>query len=323
MMSPLRSFALIVLLFCLTFVISGCSSIVTRFFIKSVEQIGRPVEPVGNTIENPIRPEAGLSVLWVGHATVLIQMHDKIIMTDPLFTRTVGMVMKRTTEPGLDPAILPRVDFTLISHTHFDHFSFGSLDMLPKNGMLLIPLGALQYTPDLGFSETKEMSPWDVVRHDDVTITAVPVQHFSGRYGFDILWMRDHGYTGYVIESRGTTVFFAGDTGYDPELFKEIGRRFTVDLAILPIGPIEPRDFMERNHIDPAQALLIFQDVGARLMLPMHHKTLIQGFDPTPTYAIEQLRMFAEQLGLADRIIDLDIGEQHVLPLDVIHDLSP
>lgn len=293
--------------------LNGCSSLVTRFFLKSVEQIGRPVEPVHAPLEQPVLPETGVSVLWVGHATVLIQIYDKVILTDPLFTRTVGMVMKRTIEPGIDPEDLPRVDFTLISHTHFDHFSFGSLDMIPKDGTLMIPLGALQYTPDLGFSEVREMQAWDILEREGVKITAVPVQHFSGRYGFDIPWMKDRGYTGYVIEYRGTTVFFAGDTGYHPELFKEIGRRFEVDLVILPIGPIEPRDFMEKYHIDPGQALMVFQDVGARLLLPMHHRTLIQGFDPTPTFAIEQLRALAEGLNIADRIIDLDIGQRRVL----------
>ncbi|HEX9614353.1 MAG TPA: MBL fold metallo-hydrolase [Bacteroidota bacterium] len=298
--------------FACVMVLNGCSSVVTGFFMKSVEQIGRPVEPVRQRVQQPILPETDLSVLWVGHATVLIQIRDKVVLTDPLFTRTVGMVMKRTTEPGIDPASLARVDVTVISHTHFDHFSYGSLDMLPKNGSLLVPYGALRYTPDLGFAELQEMRPWDVLERDGMKITAVPVQHFSGRYGFDILWMKGLGYTGYVIEYRGVTIFYAGDTGYHPELFKEIGRRFDVDLAILPIGPIEPRDFMERNHIDPAQALLTFQDIGARFLLPMHHKTLVQGFDPSPSFAIEQLRTLAERMNLAECLVDLEIGEQRM-----------
>jgi L-ascorbate metabolism protein UlaG (beta-lactamase superfamily) len=243
---------------------------------------------------------------------MLIQIHDKVFITDPLFTKTVGMVMKRAVEPGIDPSSLKSVDYVLISHTHFDHFSYGSLDMLPKNGSLLVPLGALAYTPNLGFNELREMKPWDVIERDDVRITAVPVQHFSGRYGFDILWLRNRGYTGYVIEYRGATVFFAGDTGYDPELFTEIGRRFDIDIAILPIGPIEPRDFMERNHVDPLQALRIFEDVRARVMIPMHHRTLDQGFDPSPTYAIEQLRLLSDRQGIAPRIILLEVGEQRI-----------
>jgi len=292
--------------------ISGCSSTVARFMAKSVNQIGDQVQALPDKIRDPILPDVHVSVLWVGHATLLIQIHDKVFLTDPLFTRTVGMVMKRMVEPGIDPSSLTALDYVLISHTHFDHFSFGSLDMLPKNGSLLVPFGALAYTPSLGFSALREMRPWESVEENGVRITAVPVQHFSGRYGVDILWMRDRGYTGYVIEYGGVTVFFGGDTGYDPEMFKEIGRRFTIDIAMLPIGPIEPRDFMERNHVDPTQALHIFQDVGARFMIPMHHRTLDQGFDPSPTFAIEQLDELARQLGISERIIPLTVGERRI-----------
>lgn len=308
-----RSTLAFILLFLSAFFFSGCSSVVAKFMVKSVEQIGKPVAPAPSRVERPILSDVELSVLWVGHATVLVQIHDKVFLTDPLFTRTVGMVMKREIEPGLDPVSLSKVDVTLISHTHFDHFSYGSLDLLPKEGTLLLPLGALAYTPALGFAEIRELGPWEVLQQGDVTITAVPVQHFSGRYGFDILWMRDRGYSGYVIEYRGITVFFGGDTGYHPELFREIGRRFEIDLAILPIGPIEPRDFMQENHVDPGEALQIFKDVRARYFLPMHHRTLVQGFDPSPSFALEQLLSIAERDSLLDRIISLDIGEQRAL----------
>ncbi len=293
--------------------LSGCSPMVGRFMAKSVNQFSRPVEPIREKITHPVLSNVELSVLWVGHATMLIQIGDKVFLTDPLFTKTVGMVMKRSVEPGIDPLSLKTLDFVLVSHTHFDHFSYGSLDMLPRDASLILPLGALAYTPDFSFRHLQELKPWESLEEDGVRITAVPVQHFSGRYGFDILWMKKKGYTGYVVEYQGITVFFGGDTGYHPELFKEIGRKFNIDLALLPIGPIEPRDFMERNHVDPLQALLIFEDVGARIMIPMHHRTLDQGFDPSPTYAIEQLQSLADARGLAERIISLEIGEQRIL----------
>ena len=288
----------------------GCNSVPARFMGKAMERIGDPVIPVAQKEKDPVVDRTGLSVLWAGHATVLIQIEDKVFLTDPLFTTTAGMLSKRYIEPGLDPASLARVDYTLISHLHFDHFSFGSLDMLPADGTLLIPLGVLAYTPVLAFREIREMDPWESLEEDGVRITAVPVQHFSGRYGIDIPWMRDRGYTGYVVEYRGRTVFIAGDTGYHPEFFKDIGRRFSVDLALLPIAPIEPRDFMRFAHVEPAEALQIFDDVRAKFMVPMHHRTLLQGFDPTETFAVEQLEALAEQQGIRERVIVLEVGER-------------
>ncbi len=294
----------------LTFVVGSCSSVPARFVGRAVERMGDPVLLPTTVLDKPLLPATGLSVLWVGHATVLLQIYDKVFLTDPLFTKTAGMLSKRYIEPGLDPTSLSHIDFTLISHLHFDHFSYGSLDMLPTDGSLLIPLGGLAYTPDFNFREIREMSPWEVVEEEGVRITAVPVQHFSGRYGVDIPWMRDRGYTGYVIEYGGITVFIAGDTGYHPELFKALGNQFTIDLAVLPIAPIEPRDFMQFAHVDPREALQIFRDVRARFMVPMHHRTLLQGFDPTDTYPVEQVKLLAEEAGLQDKVFPLEIGER-------------
>ena len=59
-------------------------------------------------ITEPARPDARLAALWVGHATVLVQLDDKFILTDPVFTDTVGQISKRLVEPGLDPEVCPR-----------------------------------------------------------------------------------------------------------------------------------------------------------------------------------------------------------------------
>jgi len=223
------------------------------------------------------------------------------------------MVVKRYIQPGLDPSLLTRVDFTLISHIHFDHFSYGSIEMLPKNGTLVIPLGALRYTPNFGFKAIRELKAWEVIEEDGVRITAVPVQHFSGRYGLDNAWMTDFGYTGYVIEYRGYAVFFAGDTGYHSELFKEIGRRFEIDLAIVPIAPGSSSGLGSRVHTSPLGALAVFKDVGATYMLPMHYRTMAYGSDSNLAEPIERLREVAADEGMLDSIVDLEIGEQRVL----------
>ncbi len=299
--------------FLAAFLITGCSSPIPRFFVRMFSQIGDPIESVPNKIVDPIHANVGLSVLWVGHATILIQIHDKVFITDPVFTNSVGMLAKRSVEPGIDPLSISKLDYTLISHIHLDHFSFGSLDKLPKNGKLILPFGGLDYSPEFGFSETRELKTWEVLEEDGVKITAVPVRHFAGRYAFDTFWMRDRGFTGYVIEYRGKTVFIGGDTGYHPEFFKETGKRFHIDVAILPIAPVEPRDFMGRVHVDPKEAVQIFEDLGARIMIPMHHRTFNQGFDPTPDYAQKLLEEISEQKGLRDRILVLRIGEQRIL----------
>lgn len=292
---------------------SGCSSVVARFFAKSMSRIGESTRPVETRVTSPLTPTVGLSVLWVGHATVLLQIHDKVIITDPVFSTTIGLVAKRLTDPGIDPALISRLNAVLISHIHFDHFAYGSLDLLPRTATLYVPSGGIPYTPEFGFAELHAAKAWQTIEDDGMRITPVPVQHFGGRYGFDATWNTEPTWIGYVIEYKGTTILFAGDTGYHPEYFKEIGRRFRIDVALIPIAPIEPREFMSRFHTDPPEALQIFEDVGANLMIPIHHETFFQGLEPEASYAKKIMQNLLAERGLKDRVKILEIGEQVIL----------
>jgi len=298
--------------FC-SFILIGCNSFFTRFIAKSFEDLPSPPETIAHKIEHPIFQKIGLSVLWVGHATCLIQIGDKTFLTDPIFTKTAGMISKRRIEPGILPASIHALDYILISHIHFDHLNYGSLSMLPKSAVVILPAGGAVYMPEFGFSDYREMNPWTTFEADGVHITAVPVKHFSGRYGFDGLWLNQTTYTGYIIEYQGKTVFFAGDTGYDPEKFKEIGRKFSIDVACIPIAPMEPHDFMKRVHADPEEALHIFNDVSAKMMIPIHHRTFVQGLDSTLTDAQDQLKRATAERQLEDRVFILNVGEQRIL----------
>jgi N-acyl-phosphatidylethanolamine-hydrolysing phospholipase D len=299
-------------LYC-SFITTGCNPFLTRFIAKSFEQLPVSPDTVAEKIAHPVFPQVGLSVLWVGHATCLIQIGDKVFITDPIFTNTAGMISKRRIEPSILPSSIDRLDYILISHIHFDHLSYGSLSLLPKTATMFLPPGGGEYTPEFGFSEYRELNTWTTFVADGVRITAVSVKHFNGRYGFDIGWLDHHTYIGYVIEYQGKTVFFAGDTGYDSEIFREIGRKFTIDVALIPIAPVEPRDFMMRVHTDPKEALQIFDDVGAKSMIPIHHRTFVQGLDSSLTVAQDQLKQFVSERHLKDRVTILGIGEQRIL----------
>jgi N-acyl-phosphatidylethanolamine-hydrolysing phospholipase D len=292
---------------------TGCSSFFTRFIAKSFEDLPSSPDTVAAKIAHPIFQNVGLSVLWVGHATCLIQIGDKIFLTDPIFTETAGMISKRRIEAGILTSSIDKLDYILISHIHFDHLSYGSLSMLPKSAVMLMPTGSAKYTPEFGFSDYREMNPWTTFEADGVRITAVPVKHFNGRYGFDAAWSDYNTFTGYVVEYKDKTVFFAGDTGYDPEKFKEIGRKFAIDVALIPIAPIEPHDFMRRVHADPEEALQIFADVHAKIMIPIHHRTFVQGLDSSLTTAQNRLKQLITERHLEDRVLILNVGEQRIL----------
>lgn len=268
---------------------------------------------VPNKITRPVRTDARLAVLWVGHATVLLQIDDKLILTDPVFTSTIGQVSRRLVEPGIDVESVPPLDVALISHLHFDHLSLGSLSLLEhKIGTLIVPQKGLVYVPDYPF-ESIELPTWSTWESGGLRVTAVPVQHSGFRYGIDRGWM-DTSFTGYVIEYHGLTVYFGGDTAYNREYVAATAARFpSIDLALLPIAPIHPRAHMEDRHVDPEEATRIFLELGARFFVPIHFGTFINSED-APGDPLADLAIAAAAHKLASGALHvLTQGEQQVL----------
>jgi L-ascorbate metabolism protein UlaG (beta-lactamase superfamily) len=269
--------------------------------------------PLPARISQPRRDDARLAVLWVGHATVLLQMDDKFILTDPLLEDSVGQLTKRVQEPGIDPANLPPLDLVVVSHMHFDHLSLGSLDRIEhKARRLVVPRGGLVYVPNYAF-DARELATWESFEDGGLRVTAVPVKHVGYRYGLDAAWMKTS-FTGYVFEYHGLTVFFSGDTAYDASRFRATAARFPgIDLAIIAIAPIHPRSFMAEVHVDPPEAVQAFVDLGARAMVPIHYDTLVNGFDaPGEPRAMLEHAMKERGLG-PERVHILPIGGQAVI----------
>lgn len=237
----------------------------------------------------PEIPGARLAVTWVGHATMLLQLGTNFVLTDPMFMPTVGQLAKRLREPGLDPAQMPYLDAVVISHMHQDHYSPNSIALFDRKiARLLLPENGLLYAPDYPFP-ARDMSTWQQDKSGAVTITQVPVKHSGWRYAIDAGWMK-RAFCGWVFEWNGVTVYFSGDTGYDPVHFKETRRRFPhIDLALLAIAPVEPRQTQASQHMGPKEALDAFAALGAEVMIPMHYDTFWFG-DDQPGDALAVLR---------------------------------
>jgi N-acyl-phosphatidylethanolamine-hydrolysing phospholipase D len=309
----LQRFSFTVIVAALVGIVGCVNSTASKFLARTFEHFSDTTEIVPVKISDPVLPDVGLSVIWIGHASVLIQIHDRVFLTDPVFSESVGILSQRVVEAGIDPGNLKKVDYVLISHTHFDHLSYGSLGGLPDRETLVMPTGAIRYVPEFGFHKLTALKAWESLDEEGVRITAVPAQHFSGRYGFDALWNNNDDHTGYVIQYKGETVYFAGDTGYRDSLFVKIGQRFPIDVALLPIAPIEPRAFMSRVHLDPERAVQAFTELRARFMIPIHHRTFVQGLEPRVTMAEEELQDLVARRGLQDRIHIMKIGERKIV----------
>jgi L-ascorbate metabolism protein UlaG (beta-lactamase superfamily) len=259
----------------------------------------------------PRSDDARLSIQWIGHATMLVQMDDKWILTDPFLEHRMALVQGRMVGAGLAPQELPKLDAVLISHMHPDHLSLGSLGQIQRKvSRLFVPEGGLVYIPDYSF-DVRQLRTWQSFESDGLRITAVPVRHVGGRYGIDTAWMTKS-FTGYVVEYHGLSVFFGGDTAYDAHDFQRTRQSFPhLDVALLPIAPIRPYDRMRKVHMDPDGALDALTDLGASKMVPMHFDTLKS--DDGPGEARARLLAQAHARGLDDRVEVLRVGQRAVI----------
>ena len=78
-----------------------------------------------------------ISVTWMGHSTVLVDVDGVRILTDPLLTRRLAHLRRRAPAPTVGP-----VDVVLISHVHMDHLHLPSLRKTASGARLIVPEGA-------------------------------------------------------------------------------------------------------------------------------------------------------------------------------------
>ena len=197
---------------------------------------------------------------WIGHASWLVQVDGVSLLIDPVFSKRISGIVPRNVAAPLQAADLPRIDATLITHSHYDHYDRPSVDAV---GARTIAGTGMPASSVLGW--------WDAERiSDTVKVTFVPSQHWSRRGLFDTnetLW------GGFVIEGRAACIYHAGDTAWF-DGFKEIGERFPgIDAALLPIGAYDPAWFMEKQHMNPEQAVQAYLDLRAKSFVAMHWGT--------------------------------------------------
>lgn len=250
-----------------------------------------------------VTPGAGdIAVTFIGHATVLIELDGVRIVTDPVLSERL-FILRRIVAPGLPHGGLGDLDLVLVSHGHHDHLDLRTHRRLPKNGTIaLVAENLSDLVRPTGYERVVEM-PWGAeFEHKGVRVTALRVNHWGTRGIFP----DNRGYTGYLIEGPSGAVFFPGDTAYTP-LFREYGERYSIDVAVLPIGAYSPRSF-RRVHMNPEDAFQAFVDLRARYLVPIHWGTFVLSYEPVdePPAWIERL---AAEHGRRDALALLRHGE--------------
>jgi L-ascorbate metabolism protein UlaG (beta-lactamase superfamily) len=262
----------------------------------------------GETLKPRLVTNGELGLTFIGHASFFVQIGGQSVMIDPNFARWL-FVLKRLRRPGVRIADLPAIDLVLVSHAHFDHLHRPSLRAIVQNNLrtrgvapaIIIPTHVSDLVSDLGFSEIIELDWWKASRHHNLQVTHVPSRHWGAR----ILKDSHRGYGGFVLKAGKHSVYHAGDTAYFPG-FREIGRRLSPDVALLPIGAYNPSQY--RNvHANPADAMQAFRDLKSRWMVPMHYGTFRLSHEPVDE-PLQLLDKEARSAGMKDKVVVMEEG---------------
>jgi L-ascorbate metabolism protein UlaG (beta-lactamase superfamily) len=270
---------------------------------------------------SPPSPRAGeWTITFIGHATFLVQTAEGNFLTDPNYSTRCGPLgifgPTRVQAPGLPFEALPRIDVVLLSHDHYDHCDLATLRSLAKahDPLVVTPLANAPLIRRAGLRRIVELDWWQTHAPDhtrDLAITLTPARHWSNRLSGRRnarLW------GGFFVRQRGRAWWFAGDTGYDASLFRDLRDRLGAPAAaMIPIGAYEPRWFMAAQHCNPAEAVQIHRDVGAGTSVGMHWGAwqLTDEAREEPPRALAEARAAAGVSPQAFRI--LQAGESLVL----------
>jgi len=223
------------------------------------------------------KPGSGLRTTWLGHSTVLIEIDGVRVLTDPVWgpraspSRWAGP--KRFQPVPIPLRALPDVDAVLISHDHYDHLDYPTIRALAKRDVPFVTsLGVGAHLEAWGVPHERihELDWWESYEHPklDLTITAAPSQHFSGRAlrtRNSTLW------SSMVIRSRRHSVFFSGDTGLTAEYADIRAQLGPFDLVMLEVGAYHPA--WGHIHLGPTNALEAWALLGQGAFLPVHWGT--------------------------------------------------
>ena len=192
-----------------------------------------------------------MRVTMVGHSTVLFEGAATRILTDPWFATSGNLAYARLHPPAFRREELREIDGVLYSHGHWDHTDHSFLRALDEAVPVLGPAGSFAARWLSGAKSYQPMRPWESRALGAAVVTAVPALHLARTIGF-------------VLQLDGVCAYFAGDTYHRP-FMQEIGRRFRLDLALLPVATFRlPMTMGDRG------AAAAVADLAPATVIPIH-----------------------------------------------------
>ena len=187
-----------------------------------------------------------ITIKWLGHDSFLISAKGKNIYIDPF---------------KIEELHLPKADFIITTHEHFDHLHVDSIAHLTSLDTLLIGPDICQEKLKTEITLKKDvytLNPGDKFDLGGFTFSALPAYNIHRfRSPGEPFHPKKSGHIGPIIHIDNVTIYHAGDTDKIPEM-----EGLKPDIAFLPVSGTYVMDVDE--CIEAAIS------VDAKITIPMH-----------------------------------------------------
>jgi len=230
-----------------------------------------------------------MQITLIGHSSVLIETNELKILTDPFFGTWGNIAYRRIDRPARTRQELRDVNLVLLSHNHWDHTDMSFFRSLPNTTPVIAPWLTSRETRLLGAHLVAGLKPWESRSYGEFTVTAVPAIHMAMT-------------NGYVIQSEGKCIYFAGDTEHGA-FMQEIAQRFKLDVALMPVTT-----FVIPMTMGEDGAVRAVKDLAPKVIIPIH-----RGIQPRLPFlrsrqSVEGFEKRLREAGLKCKVVKLKEG---------------
>jgi L-ascorbate metabolism protein UlaG (beta-lactamase superfamily) len=242
------------------------------------------------------RPENVL-VWGLAGAGFAISTGDELVYIDPyLSVPDPSRPFHRAVPVPFPPDRVRSATAVVSTHEHNDHCDPATLRAFAKNTVadFFGPSTSAKKAIASGYpqSRVRTVKPGDSLR-------------ISHAFGLNVFPSNDPYETGavtYVFQTPRGSIFHSGDTSYF-DGFREVGSRFSIDVALLNFGKQIP-DFSKPYYMDAHSVAKASRDLRAKTTVPMHWNLWLEGKDD-PSKVEAELKIVSPGTGF--RVVD--VGE--------------
>ncbi len=188
---------------------------------------------------------------FLGHSGFLIEYNKKKIAIDPY-----------NVSDNLD-----KVDFILITHSHYDHCSIKDIGKLSRQGtVILTPADSQSKITRIEGIEMQIVEIGDEISFGNIKIEAVPSYNIEKDFH-----PKKDGFLGYLIKVEGVIIYHAGDCDKMPEMqnLTGYGKHANKFVVLLPVSG--------KYVMDADEAAEVAGLLNPYLAIPMHYGAGVVG----------------------------------------------